>query len=91
MANQKSHQLIKDIEKELVKVRAEIRDSYRELDWRIQSLQAKAVELENQLDKIEQQLIPPSEYKILKQIIFGAVGLILVAVVTALIGKVIVS
>jgi len=81
MAKPTAHQLIKDIENQLTNVKSEVKD----LDYRIQSLQTKAEQLEHSLDKVESQLIPPSEYNIVKQLIFGAVGLILVAVVGALI------
>lgn len=94
MAKPTAHQLVKEIQKELERVRIELGllgadvKVLRDLGYEIKSLHEKAKQLEEALDKIEKQLIPPSEYKIVKQLIFGAVGLALVALIGALISQV---
>ena len=76
-----AQQLIREIEVELTGVK----DSVRDLDYEIKSLQTKAELLELALGKVEAQLIPKVEYDLVKKVIFGAVGLILIGVTTSII------
>lgn len=76
--------LFKDLEKDLV-----------ELDKKVIGLEFKVTEIDKDLVKIEEkvkeirtELIPPSEWTLIKKIVFGAVGIVLVGLLTTLLSQV---
>lgn len=85
MTKPTAQQLIKEIEQELYGVHDEVKD----LGYQIKDLQSKAKQLEETLHLINSQLIPRVEYDLVKKVVFGAVGFILISVMTALIALVV--
>ena len=85
MAAPTAKQLIKEIEDELQSVKDKVQD----IGYEVRTLQGKAKELEKTLQDTKTELVPRIEYNLLRTIVFGLVGLILVGVVTALVSQVI--
>lgn len=85
MAAQTAKQLIKEIEDELQSVKDKVQD----IGYEVRTLQGKAKELEKTLQDTKTELVPRVEYNLLRTIVFGLVGLILMGVVTALVSQVI--
>lgn len=80
-------QLIKEIEEELDKVKTDVVS----LGYEMKILQDKAKQLEVTLKDMKTEAVPRVEYNLLRTIVFGLTGLILMGVVTALVGQVVIA
>jgi len=78
--------LIRDIEKDLIMVKNDV----RELDYKIKSLNSKAQHLEKTMNKLEDNLVPKVKYELVEKAVFGIMGLIIMTVIGALLAQVII-
>jgi len=85
MAAPTAKQLIKEIEDELQGVK----DSVTAISFEVRTLQTKAKELEDMLDRTKEDLVPRVEYNLIKTLVFGMIGMVLMGVMTALVSQVI--
>lgn len=76
--------LIRDIEKELTSVKIKI----AELNGEVDGLKNKAIELEKTIDSLTTNKVDSKEFNPVRSLVYGLVGLILTAVVLAMIGLV---
>lgn len=86
MAAPTAKQLIREIEDELQVVKSKVQD----IGYEVRTLQAKAKDLEKALSATKSELVPRVEYNLIRSIVFGMLGLILIGVMTAIIGTVLV-
>lgn len=85
MARQTAAQLIKDIEKELDSLSAEVRD----LHWEVKHLKEKVGAVEARVEKLGADTVSKTEFEPTKSLVYGLLGIVLTAVAVALMGQVI--
>lgn len=76
--------LVREIEKELTSVKVKI----AELNGEVDHLKSKALDLEKTIDSLTDDKVDTKEFTPVQRLVYGLVGLILAAVVTAMIGLV---
>lgn len=90
-------QLVKEIERDLDRVKEELKEqgddvkAFRDLAYEVRALKDKVKQLEELLKAIRKEAISKDRYTIVEKIVFGLVGLVLVAFATYMINGVIVQ
>lgn len=77
--------LISKLEKDLSEAQKEL----VQLQLNLARVKDKVAEVEKDVERIDKQMIPPAEYKYVKSLVFGAVAIILTAVIGAIVALVV--
>ena len=85
MAAPTAKQLIKEIEDELEALKSEVQD----VRYDVRTLKSKTKELDKAIENTQSQLIPLSEYNLVKSAVLGFFALLGVSIVGALLGQVV--
>lgn len=76
----------------LAKLERDLSEAQKEvvsLQLNLARVKDRVAEVEKDVEKMDRQMIPPAEYKYVKSLVFGAVAIILTAVIGAIVALVV--